>query len=348
MSVNSTWTYNNVEFRWNFLTIQKEYLGLFAFLLFDTDHTGYLDSEEMVELIYTIHNTKNTRQKTIGQVVEKLRSTKEIYNDVKFEQWIRSHMSLMEPIQILQRNLRMHIIGEKFWNDLTDTRSTHPEFGEIKHIARLKQRAIEIRQNQIRDLHLKRLKILKGANPGESGASKGPGRGMGRRTTSMLRFFGLTDDQGNFNRRNKRKGPVGNRKKVQDCGGNSTSQPCQIMHSDDESDPATQSPKPTSSGKHRPHTPPPVQINDVIHLPMKARRRRSSLFGRPDLRRSGDTKTKPTDGKRAIRKRRRQKVNGEGGFADIGDAAVTEGGMINSGNTPYSQVHEHSDDEMDK
>jgi hypothetical protein len=309
------------------LTIQKESLGLFAFLLFDTDHTGSLDAEEMVELIYTIHNIKNTRQKTIGQVVEKLRANKDIFTEAKFEQWIRSHMSLMEPVQILQRNLRQHIIGEKFWGDLTDTRSCHPEFGEVKHIERLKIRAIEIRQNQIRDLHLKKLQSrneiaideLHAGAGGGAGAKAGPGRGMGRRTTSMLRFFGLADEHGNMKHGNKK---AGGGRKVMAADAHLHHHPT----NDSPAPPPTTSPQ-IPSGKHKhKQTPPAAQIADVMHLPMKARRRRSSLFGRPDLRRIGDTKSKPTKGKRAIRKRRRQKTNGEGGFAEIGEGGEEWGG----------------------
>ena len=323
-------------YRWNFLTIRNEYLAQFAFLLFDKDDTGSLDTEEVIQLVYTIHNTKKqTRVKTINNVVDKLRETKDIYSVMKFEAWLRTHMSLMEPVQILQRNLRMNIIGEKFWYNLADIRAKHEQFKDIRYILQIKRTAIDIREHQIRTIYLHHLEHRKNAEM-ESDIVGAP-RLRGRRTTSMLNFFRLLDEDGRAKGAHKsgkkvttaKKGV--NRKKIGPCSDDfhSFQQQKDLEAEEDKEKEETdelanmQPAPPLASPAIAPMVGKPRDSNkkaataalkDVVQLPSKPRRRRSSLFGRPDLRRKEEPK-----GVRAIRKRRRHQHQPADGVDDNGE-----------------------------
>eukprot|EP00602_Paraphysomonas_sp_CaronLab_P003615 CAMPEP_0185030798 /NCGR_PEP_ID=MMETSP1103-20130426/17872_1 /TAXON_ID=36769 /ORGANISM="Paraphysomonas bandaiensis, Strain Caron Lab Isolate" /LENGTH=413 /DNA_ID=CAMNT_0027566057 /DNA_START=158 /DNA_END=1399 /DNA_ORIENTATION=+ len=260
---------------WNFLTIDHSQIGSFAFLLFDTDETGQLDSEEVLNMIYVIHNNTHIKSKAVGHVIDKLKSSKESFSLENFDHWSRTHMSLLEPVLLLQKKLRQNIISERYWLSLSNRRYEHCEFGDIKYIWQLKKTVSRITHTHMKELYRKKIEARRNLDANALSAKKG----RAKRTTSMLRFFRLIDK--GINSKGK---STHNALKKKILGGPKA----QSGEFDDVNEQASSclDTKKTwhDSSPLRTNNTEDVKLGDVVDLPIKRRKRKSSIF-KPNLKR---------------------------------------------------------------
>mmetsp|Transcript_5141 Transcript_5141/g.5265 ORF Transcript_5141/g.5265 Transcript_5141/m.5265 type:complete len:470 (-) Transcript_5141:31-1440(-) len=172
---------------WLYLTVDQNELGGYAFILFDIDYTGVLDSEEILNLIHVIHNKTTIQSKAILQVVDQLKGSKEVFSCEKFQNWTRTHYSLLEPAQTLQINLRKNLIGEAYWLQKTKFRKEHKEFSNLAYIYDLKRKVYEVQKKQVLLLIEQRI-MQRRRNEFDN---KHQQRIRGQRTTALLEFFNL-------------------------------------------------------------------------------------------------------------------------------------------------------------
>jgi Ca2+-binding EF-hand superfamily protein len=172
---------------WLFLTVDQSELGGYAFILFDMDCTGILDCEEIINLIHIIHNKTTIQSVATLQVLESLKLSKESFTCEKFQYWTRTHLSLLEPAQTLQLNLRKNLIGDNYWQQKTVFRKAQPQFSNLNYIYNLKQRVYEIQKKQVIELIEERILIRRQYDfNGRKGQVP-----RGQRTTALLEYFNL-------------------------------------------------------------------------------------------------------------------------------------------------------------
>lgn len=174
---------------WLFLTVDQHELGGYAFILFDMDCTGSLDSEEIINLIHIIHNKTTIQSQATLVVLEQLKQSKEVFTCEKFQYWTRTHLSLLEPIQTLQLNLRKNLIGNSYWDAKTEYRKMHPEYTHLSYVYNLRQSAYKIQKRQVIGLIEERI-MLRRKNELNGAMNKKLPRGQ--RTTALLEYFNLS------------------------------------------------------------------------------------------------------------------------------------------------------------
>jgi Ca2+-binding EF-hand superfamily protein len=182
---------------WLFLTVEKTELGAYAFILFDMDCTGLLDCEEIVNLIHIIHNKTTIQSQATLQVLEQLKLSKEFFTCDKFQEWTRTHLSLLEPVQTLQLNLRKNLIGDRYWQQKTEFRKVHAEYGHLARIYELKRKVYEIQKRQVLELIEERIILRRQDEFSQKKSPKGP---RGQRTTALLEYFNFSKGDKNKTR----------------------------------------------------------------------------------------------------------------------------------------------------
>mmetsp|Transcript_25153 Transcript_25153/g.37068 ORF Transcript_25153/g.37068 Transcript_25153/m.37068 type:complete len:426 (-) Transcript_25153:402-1679(-) len=144
---------------WNFLTVQKSLISTLVFYLYDRRKCGYIEAQEVIELMNAIHTKKSLRQRVLIHLQSNLQTSTDTYSQKKFIALAKSHPTMIIPVNELQGQLRRRIIGEHFWMALTATRANHSMYSEISSIAVL-QKTVE----EIRIKHLKTLRQVNAAN----------------------------------------------------------------------------------------------------------------------------------------------------------------------------------------
>lgn len=172
---------------WLFLTVDQSELGGYAFILFDMDYTGILDCEEIINLIHIIHNKTTIQSTATLQVLESLKVSNESFSCEKFQYWTRTHLSLLEPAQSLQFNLRKNLIGENYWQQKTQYRKAQPHFSNLNYIYNLKKRVYEIQKKQVLELIEERI-LFRRQQEWQGRKGQVP---RGQRTTALLEYFNL-------------------------------------------------------------------------------------------------------------------------------------------------------------
>lgn len=142
---------------WNFLTIESFDICRFVFVLFDTDATGNLEHNEIIELIKKIHFHSHETNKAVKIVIEKLVLQKPVFNLETFVDWTRTHSSLMNPILTLQYEIQRRLIGVRFWTGLIERRKQSKEFADINFLAPLAKKVKSIKEEQKREIYKLRL-----------------------------------------------------------------------------------------------------------------------------------------------------------------------------------------------
>jgi hypothetical protein len=185
---------------WLFLTVDQSELGAYAFILFDSDCTGLLDSEEILNLIHVIHNKTTIQNKAVNHVINELKESKEIFTCEKFQNWTRTHLSLLEPAQSLQINLRKHLIGETYWDQKLSFRKSHKEYQNLSRIYDLRKKVYQIQRKQVLTLLEERILARR---EGELVGMQS--RNKGQRTTALLEYFQLSRPNGGQSHKTKDK-----------------------------------------------------------------------------------------------------------------------------------------------
>ena len=111
---------------WNYCTLTHGTLVMFAFDLYDRDHSGFIDENEMELMLRDVYgdNFRDAAQcDTIVAMLEKMtrdaeREFKKVMIDHHdFADFCRRFPGMLYPAFTLQEKLRNGILGEKFWNE---------------------------------------------------------------------------------------------------------------------------------------------------------------------------------------------------------------------------------------
>eukprot|EP00903_Cladosiphon_okamuranus_P012273 g11510.t2 len=122
----------SVDFRefvmslWNYCTLSKAALIMFAFDLYDNDNSGEIDLAEVELLLKEVYGREfqsNTQAQTI---MAKLRGgdlgMERNINVDQFREFCRTHPAVLYPAFVLQTQMQEKILGSKFWNSCSNAR----------------------------------------------------------------------------------------------------------------------------------------------------------------------------------------------------------------------------------
>lgn len=122
----------SVDFRefvmslWNYCTLSKAALIMFAFDLYDNDNSGEIDLTEVELLLKEVYGREfqsNTQAQTI---MAKLRGgdlgMDRNINVDQFREFCRTHPAVLYPAFVLQTQMQEKILGSKFWNSCSNAR----------------------------------------------------------------------------------------------------------------------------------------------------------------------------------------------------------------------------------
>ena len=125
---------------WNYCTFTKASLLRFAFELFDSDDSGFLDLDEMKLLLrecYGKHKYKKTQ--AARHILAELDSMIEKGNCVgglnlkDFNEFCLHHPALLYPAFELQQALQQNVLGSQFWQECVKRKHLHKQKIEKKN-----------------------------------------------------------------------------------------------------------------------------------------------------------------------------------------------------------------------
>jgi Ca2+-binding EF-hand superfamily protein len=102
---------------WNYCTLSRSSLIVFAFDLYDTDETGELsppEIQEMLKDLYGEHANTNAHAKHVRKEILSL-DRRTFFTIDKFRDFVRSHPALLFPAFQMQLALQTAIMGVSFW-----------------------------------------------------------------------------------------------------------------------------------------------------------------------------------------------------------------------------------------
>lgn len=107
---------------WMFLTLNQTDLALFLYNLFDADHSGALDVDEIKNIISVVHHKLLNGKTPIHRLLDELSKRNHRMTSEEFASWTKSNPSLLEPIFHLHLDLRNQLLGNNFWQTLQTRR----------------------------------------------------------------------------------------------------------------------------------------------------------------------------------------------------------------------------------
>ena len=109
---------------WNYCTLSKASLVIFAFDLYDVDSTGQLSPKEIHNMLVDLYGkTVDThpQAKLMNKELKAIDSVVAINVD-RFRAFVTNHPALLFPAFQMQLALRQHILGVQFWNRCAEKR----------------------------------------------------------------------------------------------------------------------------------------------------------------------------------------------------------------------------------
>lgn len=102
---------------WNYCTLSKASLVMFAFDLYDTDSTGELSPEEIEGMLFDLYGKQARTHPQAKQITKELRilDSKATINVDRFRAFVTTHPALLFPAFQMQLALRQHVLGVRFW-----------------------------------------------------------------------------------------------------------------------------------------------------------------------------------------------------------------------------------------
>ena len=108
---------------WNYCTLGKSALCLFAFDLYDSDSSGYIETSEIKTMLKDIYGKQFDRSGLAVKVLGQLTGTTSdamlgIETEISvsgFEAFSRTHPALLYPAYQFQHNLQHKVLGSGFW-----------------------------------------------------------------------------------------------------------------------------------------------------------------------------------------------------------------------------------------
>mmetsp|Transcript_18568 Transcript_18568/g.25651 ORF Transcript_18568/g.25651 Transcript_18568/m.25651 type:complete len:415 (-) Transcript_18568:523-1767(-) len=109
---------------WNYCTLSKSTLDLFAFDLYDVDSSGYLSVAEidgMLKDVYGKNAMSNQYARGVSSDLKAIEADGDLDVDA-FKQFARNHPALLFPAFLMQSTLQRRILGQRFWHNHANRR----------------------------------------------------------------------------------------------------------------------------------------------------------------------------------------------------------------------------------
>ena len=115
---------------WNYCTLGKSALCLFAFDLYDSDSSGYIETSEIKHMLKDIYGKKFDKSglavRVLGQLTgggaDAMLGIDTEVSVSMFEQFSRTHPALLYPAYSFQHNLQQKVLGPGFWESKAHNR----------------------------------------------------------------------------------------------------------------------------------------------------------------------------------------------------------------------------------
>mgnify|MGYP000395057526 CR=1 FL=1 len=111
---------------WNYCTLGKATLVLFAFDIYDRDSSGELALDEVRAMLKDVYGSSfenNAHAKQILKQLDSLAINRSDGVDVdQFRAFCLKHQAVLYPAFEIQREIQRRILGEEFWNLLSTRR----------------------------------------------------------------------------------------------------------------------------------------------------------------------------------------------------------------------------------
>ena len=99
-------------------------LAAFAFSLFDLDDSKTLESLEISNMVKEVYGGDLSRVANVLQKMEGIKNEKGLIERVEFVLFSRKYPLLLFPAFSMQQALRRNILGESYWEKITELRNT--------------------------------------------------------------------------------------------------------------------------------------------------------------------------------------------------------------------------------
>ncbi|CAM9381646.1 unnamed protein product, partial [Laminaria digitata] len=104
---------------WNYCTLSKAALIMFAFDLYDNDNSGEIDIGEVELLLKEVYGREFHTSSQAQAIMTKLKSgDNDMERDINvdsFREFCRTHPAVLYPAFVLQTQMQEKILGSKFW-----------------------------------------------------------------------------------------------------------------------------------------------------------------------------------------------------------------------------------------
>ena len=111
---------------WNYCTLSKAALIMFAFDLYDNDNSGEIDLGEVELLLKEVYGREFSSNTQAQAIMAKLRggdlNMERNINVDQFREFCRTHPAVLYPAFVLQTQMQEKILGSKFWISCSNAR----------------------------------------------------------------------------------------------------------------------------------------------------------------------------------------------------------------------------------
>jgi len=114
---------------WNYCTLTKNTLVLFAFDLYDADNSGFIEPDEVKRMLKDVYGKKFKDSKHARKIFMKLTAaSNELSNRPdevsvpEFEQFSKTHPALLYPAYVFQSELQNRCMGGGYWSEKANQR----------------------------------------------------------------------------------------------------------------------------------------------------------------------------------------------------------------------------------
>ena len=109
---------------WNYCTLSKSSLILFAFSLYDSDGSGSIDAKEVARMLREVYGSSadtNMHAIRIKSALDE-KAENSTLTVGEFTTFTNKHPALLFPAFQLQMDIRKHVVGESFWSRASASR----------------------------------------------------------------------------------------------------------------------------------------------------------------------------------------------------------------------------------
>lgn len=104
---------------WNYCTLTKATLDMFAFDLYDKDSSGELSASEVARMLQDIYGSKEAKSnflaKSVANDLKEIEKAGQLLDIEKFRHFAKTHQALLFPAFQMQLALQQKILGVRFW-----------------------------------------------------------------------------------------------------------------------------------------------------------------------------------------------------------------------------------------